>query len=84
MTIPLLKSGDSKQFCKYRPISLLSVFSKIFEKLLANRIFSFLQRKNLLSPNQHGFREDKSTMTALTNILDFVYKNLDRGHRSRL
>lgn len=79
--IPLLKNGDSKQFSNYRPISLLSVFSKIFEKLLAKRIVSFLESKNLLSSNQHGFREDKSTITALTNILDFVYKNLDRGHK---
>lgn len=79
--IPLYKKGDRTKICNYRPIAILSVFSKIFEKLLAKRIKNFLESCNILSPNQHGFREQHSTITALINILDFIYKHLDQGHK---
>lgn len=79
--ICLFKKGDSKQICNYRPISLLSVFSKIIEKLLANRIILFLESNNMLSPNQHGFRVNRSTISALLSFLNHVYKNLDEGNK---
>lgn len=79
--IPLYKKGDRKKICNYRPIAILSVFSKIFEKLLSKRIKTFLESGNILSPNQHGFREHRSTITSLLSILDFIYKNLDQGHK---
>lgn len=79
--LPLYKKGDHKLLSNYRPIAILSVFSKIFEKILATRIITFLESKQLLSPNQHGFREHKSTTTALLAILNHVYKNLDQNKK---
>lgn len=79
--IPLYKKGDHKEISNYRPISILSVFSKIFEKILAKRLKTFLDNCNILSPSQHGFREGRSTISALINILDFIYKNLDQGNK---
>lgn len=79
--ICLYKKGDPKEMSNYRPISLLSVFSKIVEKLLAKRILNFLEVNNVLSSNQHGFKEGRSTISALTSILDFIYKNLDTGNK---
>ena len=63
--IPFHKKGDATLLCNYRPISLLSVFSKIFEKLLANRIINFLENYHIISKNQHGFYKSRSTITAL-------------------
>ena len=79
--LPLFKKGDRKLLSNYRPIAILSVFSKIFEKLLATRIIKFLESKQILSPNQQGFREHKSTITALLAILNEVYRNLDQNKK---
>lgn len=79
--IPLFKKGDVMQLSNYRPISLLSIFSKIFEKLLANRIVHFLESYNILSKNQHGFHRNRSTLSALASILNYIYKNLDQGNK---
>ncbi len=48
--IPLFKSGDPLSMDNYRPISLLSSFSKILEKIVANRLCNYLETNNLLSP----------------------------------
>lgn len=79
--ICLYKKGNPKSITNYRPISLLSVFSKIIEKILAKRIISFLEENNILSNSQHGFREKRSTMSALYSILDFIYKQLDKNNK---
>lgn len=79
--ICLFKKGDPKSILNYRPISLLSVFSKIIEKILAKRITTFLENNNILSNSQHGFREKRSTLSALCGILDFIYKQLDKNNK---
>lgn len=79
--LPLHKKGDLKLLSNYRPIAILSVFSKIFEKLLSTRLIAFLESKQILSRHQHGFREHRSTITALLAILNYVYKNLDQNNK---
>ena len=59
--IPLFKKGCPKDVSNYRPISLLSCFSKIIEKLVYIRLYSFLNKFNLISENQFGFRRGHST-----------------------
>jgi len=46
--IPLFKKGDRSQPSNYRPISLLSIFDKLLEKLMFNRLISYLERNNIL------------------------------------
>ena len=46
--IPLFKSGDPMQLINYRPVSMLSVFSKLFEYVMYNRLISFLKKYNIL------------------------------------
>ena len=58
---PLYKKGDTGEVQNYRPISLLSVFSKIIEKLMYSRLLSFLTKNGILNDAQNGFREGKST-----------------------
>ncbi len=63
--IPLYKSGDNTLLGNYRPIALLSTFSKILEKIIANRLSSYLENNNLLSNFQFGFRKNHSTLHPL-------------------
>ena len=60
---PLFKIGDSQLFENYRPISVLPIFGKIFEKVLYNRLYSFFMSKNVIYNKQFGFR--KNTLLAM-------------------
>ena len=59
--VPVYKSGDKNDIKNYRPISLLPVISKIFEKLMLCRISVFFSKHNVLNLHQHGFRPSFST-----------------------
>ena len=67
---PLHKEGDVHDIQNYRPISLLSVFSKLLEKLMFNRLISFITKNNILMEAENGFRENKSTATATQSFLE--------------
>lgn len=71
---PLFKRGNKHQFTNYRPISLLPQFSKILEKLFDARLDSFLQKHNIFTDNQYGFRKHRSTAFA---IIDPVEEKTD-------
>ena len=62
----------------YRPISLLSSFSKIIEKIVATRLTNFLDTNNLISNCQYGFRKNHSTLHPLVHFLNDVSSALDR------
>ena len=68
--IPLYKSNDPTLFSNYRPISLLSVFSKIMEKAMYNRIYAYLTKYSILYAYQFGFQENKSTYMAIICMLE--------------
>jgi hypothetical protein len=70
--IPIFKSGDKSKMDNYRPISLLSNFSTILEKVVASRLINFLETNNLLSPSQFGFRKNHSTLHPLIHFMNFV------------
>lgn len=53
--IPVFKKGDPCNITNYRPISILSVFSKVFERIVYSRMMSFLARFRIVSDSQHGF-----------------------------
>ena len=75
--IPVYKKNSKYDCTNYRPISLLSQLSKIFEKLLAQRITNYLLKFNLLSQCQYGFREGYSTTSAIADIYDELLSNRD-------
>ena len=77
--IPIFKKGDHNLATNYRPISILSQFDKIFEKLIYIRISSYLEKYDLLSKNQFGFRENSSTNFAIAHIHDNILRNFDLG-----
>ena len=67
--IPIYKSGPKDEFSNYRPISLLTCFSKILEKCINARLLKFLTKFHILYDKQFGFREKHSTLLA---VIDFV------------
>ena len=69
---PVHKTGPSDIVDNYRPISVLPLFSKIFEKLTLRRMNSFIKRNTLLTPSQFGFREGCSTTNAIIKLLSHV------------
>jgi len=75
---PLSKKGNRQHIQNYRPISTLSAFSKILEKLMYNRLPSFLKKHNVLANVQHGFMENKSTETACHSFIESVQEARER------
>ena len=71
---PVFKKGNKSDMNNYRPISVLSVFSKILERLVYKRVYSFLEKNNILYGSQFGFRKGLSTSMAL---LEFLNKIVD-------
>jgi hypothetical protein len=69
---PIYKNGDKSSPSNYRPISLLPAFSKIFEKLIYERLFDHLGKNTILSEHQYGFRKDMSTENASYMLLNDI------------
>jgi len=72
---PLFKKGNKQDIQNYRPIAVLSVFSKILEKIMYNRLLSFLKKFNILTDEQNGFR-NKNLLKLLVTLLLKIYSKL--------
>jgi hypothetical protein len=70
--IPLYKSGSHCSLTNYRPISLLPLINKIFEKLLYVRIDCFFEECNIISQNQFGFRKSRDTQRATLKLITSI------------
>ena len=64
----------------YRPVSILTIISKVFERVVYDQVESYLDWKNLLYKFQSGFRSRYSTVTYLTYLTDFIKFQMDQGH----
>lgn len=78
--VPLHKTGDPMLIKNYRPVSVLPLISKILEKLMHRRIYSFVKKYEILYENQFGFRENHSTCMAIITLLDKILSALDNGN----
>ena len=74
---PIHKSGSKDNITNYRPISVLPALSKVMEKIINKRLLSYLEKENILSPNQYGFRAGYSTSDAATNLTESIALYLD-------
>ena len=78
--IPIFKSEERTDPSNYRPISLLSVFDKLLEELMYNRLNPFFQKHDIFCKYQFGFRKNHAATNALTEVIDYIYKSLDEGN----
>ena len=76
---PIFKAGDRANKSNYRPISVLPVISRLFEKLIYNQLYQFLNENGLLAPEQSGFRALHSTVSSLLKNTDDWYSGIDLG-----
>ena len=77
--VPIYKNGDAEEPNNYRPISITSALSKVFEKLICNQILEHLERNNLLSQIQFGFRAKYSTTDALLYATEKIRSDIDNN-----
>ena len=77
--IPIFKAGEKNSMDNYRPISLLSIFSKIMEKIVASRLQSYLDTNGILSKWQFGFRSGHSTIHPMVHFLNKIGDSLNNN-----
>lgn len=77
--VPIYKRDDPMEVGNYRPVSLLPSVSKIYEKVVYLRLATFLESNGLLDNIQHGFRRQKSTITAIVSFIELIIESIDKG-----
>ena len=77
--IPTYKENDKRCINNYRPVSLLPICGKIFERILYNPLFLYLESNNLLTPHQSGFRPNDSCGYQLLSIVHSIYTDFDHN-----
>ena len=77
--IPIFKSGDKQDISNYRPISILSFFSKVFAKTMYNHLISFIDANKILYKYQFGFRKSHSMNHAIISLVEKVNNAMDSG-----
>ena len=81
--VPCYKKGNKQNIKNYRPVSLLPIHGKFFERLIFNEMFSFFLANNLLAPNQSGFKPGGSCINQLLSITNEIYSSFDDGFEVR-
>ena len=76
---PIFKEGDKTEKSNYRPISVLPVISRLFEKLVFDQLYQHMKENHLFSPDQSGFLRLHSTLTCLLKNTEEWYNGLDLG-----
>ena len=78
--VPLFKKGDPLVCSNYRPISLPPTFSKICEKCVYKRVYSFLEKNNLIFKSQFGFRSCYSSNHTIVNLVESIKKYIENDN----
>ena len=76
---PIFKTGARNEKNNYRPISVLSVFAKLFEKVVHDQLSDFLFSNSKLTMSQFAYRKLHSTITSLISVSDYWYENIDKN-----
>ena len=76
---PVHKGGDSSDPTNYRPISILSTFSQIFEKLVYQQLLNYIEKHQILNDYQFGFRKNRSTEQSIIEITEGFKKSIDNN-----
>ena len=74
---PIFKDGIKTVCGNYRPISVISIIAKLFEKLVCNQLKTYMMNNNIITKNQSGFRVHHSTETTLLDLTNDWLHNMD-------
>lgn len=74
----IFKGGNKNELQNYRPISILPLFSKVAERLICKRVYSFIANRNIICEEQCGFQPGRSTQTALLRIKDSLLHSFEK------
>ena len=74
---PIFKSGAKNDVNNYRPISVISVFSRILERIVHDQLYEFLRANKVITSNESAFQKLYSTVTSLICSTDYWYENID-------
>jgi hypothetical protein len=80
----IYKTGSKTETTNNRPVSVLSVVAKIFEKIISQQLSNYLETNGVIVNQQFGFRKKHSTQTALLNVTNKWYLNMDKGYLNGL
>ena len=75
---PIFKKNDKNKCENYRPISLLSNISKLYERMMHTRLYGFFEKFQLFYKQQFGFRKQHSTNHAILSIIEDIRNSLDK------
>lgn len=75
--VPVFKSGDTRDASNYRPIAITTLFGKIFELILKERLVKYFVKHSLFNGRQFGFMKGKSTISALLYLIESVVEGFD-------
>lgn len=78
VVVPVYKRNDHRSIANYRPISLISTISKIFEHCIGEKLVDYLLKIDYFSKNQYGFQRNKSTLQALYSHINEIVTNLEK------
>ncbi|XP_075157587.1 uncharacterized protein LOC142230850 [Haematobia irritans] len=78
--IPIAKDRNDFSIDKFRPISVLPVINKIFERIIHRQMFTYFEPNNFLYEHQYGFRKGCGTEEATMNVQNYICKMLDNGY----
>ena len=77
---PIFKTGSKSEANNYRPISVISVLSRILEKVVHDQVYEYLKINNVLTKSQSAFQKLCSTIMSLIDSTDYWYENIDNKH----
>ena len=80
--VPIFKKNDPTSPCNYRPISTLSVISKIFEVLMHKRLVAYLNKFKIVNCNQFGFRALRGSVDAIVDIYEQIFASIEKSNHS--
>ena len=78
--VPLFKKDNPECIENYRPVALLSIFAKLLERLMYNRLYEFLTKNNILIIEQFGFRKNYSTSLSIMCFSDYILQEINKGN----
>ena len=76
---PIYKTDDKSNLSNYRPISVLSCFSKVLERIMYNRLYQYLTKKKILYHKKFGFQTRHSTEHAIVQLVDQILESFEHN-----